>query len=117
MEEGGERERERERKKEKREKREREEGRRILEKFELPGNRATFARIPRLFGDSCANLFRARNPICLRLIVSPGWPRDPPAFLLLKIVQRAESRRVLLHDLLNDRVSSLRLGFSASNQA
>jgi len=33
------------------------------------GNRATFAGIPRLFGDSCANLFRARNPICLRLIV------------------------------------------------
>ena len=55
-------------------------GRRILEKFELPGNRATFARIPRLFGDSCANLFRARNPICLRLIVLPASPRDPPAF-------------------------------------
>lgn len=34
-----------------------------------PGNRATFAELPRLFGDSCANLFRARNPICLRLIV------------------------------------------------
>lgn len=33
------------------------------------GNRATFAELPRLFGDSCANLFRARNPICLRLIV------------------------------------------------
>jgi len=33
------------------------------------GNRVTFAGLPRLFGDSCANLFRARNPICLRLIV------------------------------------------------
>jgi len=47
------------------------------------GNRATFAVLPRLFGDSCANLFRARNPICLRLIVllllppplSPSFPR------------------------------------------
>lgn len=63
-----------------RETREEKKGRRILEKFELPGNRATFARIPRLFGDSCANLFRARNPICLRLIVLPASPRDPPAF-------------------------------------
>lgn len=59
---------ERERKREKKAK---------LEKFELAGNRATFARIPRLFGDSCANLFRARNPICLRLIVLPRSSRFP----------------------------------------
>lgn len=47
-------------------------GKRRREKMEesrASGNRATFAALPRLFGDSCANLFRARNPICLRLIV------------------------------------------------
>lgn len=40
-----------------------------MEESRATGNRATFAELPRLFGDSCANLFRARNPICLRLIV------------------------------------------------
>jgi len=47
-----------------------------------PGNRATFAVLPRLFGDSCANLFRARNPICLRLIVLLLLPLPlPPSSL------------------------------------
>lgn len=52
-----------------------------------PGNRATFAGLPRLFGDSCANLFRARNPICLRLIVLLLSPFPSPPHKVASPVQ------------------------------